>query len=240
MTGPPGPAGPPGPSGPSGSSGPPGPKGDGIKGDAGQVGQVGRDGRDGLPGIPGIQGIKGEVGQSGDTGSQGMQGPPGPPGPPGENGAIGPIGPEGQTGARGLPGISNYENSVFSAYKNSAPGSKFNGLITYDTITIGEELIDKSTGVFTVKVGGVYMFSYSGEVRKSSGAAYVGVYLNDVRQMIIYDKVPGNADHDTNVSYVWTLTLQVGDRVHLKCDTKQIFVSEQQRVYFNGWLLKAV
>jgi len=222
LTGPPGPAGPPGPSGPPGSSGPPGAKGDGIKGDTGQIGQVGRDGRDGLPGLPGVQGFKGEVGQSGGAGSQGMQGPRGPPGPPVQPG-----------------GISDHENSVFSAYKNSASGNVFSGLITYDAITIGEELIDKSTGAFTVKVGGVYMFTFSGEFRKSNSASYVGVYLNDAKQMIIYDHVPGNTEHDTNVSYVWTLTLQVGDKVHLKCDAAKIFVSEQQRVYFNGWLLFA-
>ena len=229
--------GPPGPPGPSGPSGPPGAKGDRIKGEPGTKGdngQIGRDGRDGLPGLPGVQGIKGEVGQRGDAG------PPGQQGPPGEVGSIGPMGPIGQTGARGLPGIPDNENSIFSAYKTSAPSNKFTGLITYDVITIGEELIDKSTGVFTVKVGGVYMFSYSGEARKKSGAGYVGVYLNDIQQMIFYDKVPVDTNHDANVSYVWTLTLQVGDKVHLKCDAGKVFVSETQRAYFNGWLVKAV
>ena len=224
--------GPPGPPGTSGPSGPPG-----AKGDAGQVGQVGRDGRDGLPGLPGVQGIKGEVGQSGDTG------PPGQQGPPGEVGDIGPIGPEGQTGPRGLPGmkgkVSTFGSSVFSAYKSTGSPREFSGKITYDTVTIGEDLLDKSTGVFTVKVAGVYFFTYSGEAYKTN-SGFVRVYLNDAQNLLIYENEPHDVKHQSNIAFVWTLILQVGDKVYLKCDGAQCIADTDQRIYFNGWLLNTV
>ena len=188
-----------------------------------------------MPGLPGVQGIKGEVGQSGDTG------PPGQRGPPGEVGGIGPVGPEGQAGLPGLPGMKGEANafgsSVFSAFKSS--GGQFTGLITYDTVNIGEELLDKSSGVFTAKIGGVYMFTYSGESYKSS-SGFVGVYLNNVRKLLIYDHVPVSTNHQSNMAFVWTFTLQVGEKVHLQCDSGHLRSDDDQHIYFNGWLLNTV
>ena len=192
-----------------------------------------------MPGLPGVQGIKGEVGQSGDTG------PPGQRGPPGEVGGIGPVGPEGQTGPRGLPGMKGEANafgsSVFSAYKSSNNGGSryFSGTITYDTVTIGEDLLDKSTGVFTAKIAGVYIFTFSGEAYKTT-SVHVGVYLNNARKLWIYDSQPHNANHHSNMAFVWTFILQVDDKVHLQCDSDKLIADDDQRIYFNGWLLNTV
>ena len=131
-----------------------------------------------------------------------------------------------------------FGSSVFSAYKSS--GTRyFSGTITYDTVTIGEDLIDKSSGVFTAKVAGVYMFTYSGEAYKTI-SGYVRVYLNNVQNLLIYDSQPHNANHQSNMNFVWTYNLQVGDKVHLQCDGAKVIVDDDQRVYFNGWLLNTV
>ena len=57
-----------------------------------------------------------------------------------------------------------FSNQVFSAFRNSgSSGTLFSGIITYDTVVIGSDLITKETGVFKVKVAGTYMLSFSGE-----------------------------------------------------------------------------
>ena len=188
-------------------------------------GEKGSKGQQGLTGPSGIDGLVGQEGHKGDIGPIGPMGPAGP---------MGPIGPIGETGAPGVPA-----NLVgFSAYRSSSP-SFFSGKITYDAVTIGEELIDKSSGEFTAKVGGVYMFTFSGEAYKKTNG-YVGVYVNDVRKLLIHDSVPHDANHQANMAFVWTFVIQVGDKVHLQCDSAQLRVDDDQRVYFNGWLLNTV
>ena len=205
--------------------------GTGLTGPSGPPGPPGRDGRDGLPGLPGVQGIKGEVGQGGDTGPPGQQGP---------RGEVGDIGPIGQTGDRGLPGGDGnvFGSSVFAAVKSSG-NYVSSGRITYDIVTIGEELIDKSSGVFTAKVAGVYMFSYSGQAYKTTHSV-IGIYLNEVRDLYIYDREPSSGNLHSNIGYVWTFVLQVNDKVHLQIDSAQLYVDDDQRFFFNGWLLNTV
>ena len=193
-------------------------------------------GRDGLPGVHGPIGEKGEVGL------------PGPPGPVavGEKGNIGSTGPKGDVGPRGVPGLKGemgestaFGTSIFSAYKNIATGNLFTGLITYDRVVIGDDLIDKTSGVFTVKVSGTYMFTCSGELYTAS-SGYIGVYVNDRRQLLFYDHQDSDGSiHYSNIGYTWTLELQAGDKVSLKVDSGKVHVSGAHRLYFNGFLIKS-
>merc|ERR1712214_124372 len=138
-------------------------------------------------------------GEKGSQGQQGLTGPPGINGLTGQDGLKGEIGPMGPAGS-GLPG-NVIESSVFSAFKSSE--GVFSGLITYDTVNIGEDLIDKSSGVFTAKTAGVWMFTCSGESYKTTGGG-IGVYLNDVQKLIIFDNTPHDTKHQANMAFVWT------------------------------------
>ena len=169
-----------------------------------------------------------------------MKGEEGPEGPPGIQGVTGGPGDKGETGTRGLPGpkgeASKFASSVFSAYKTDVDGSSafFDGVITYDTIIIGEDLIDKDTGTFTCKTGGTYSFVVSGHTQDDS---YMGVYLNDTRELTLRNTGSGNYD---NLSFTWTLTLKAGDRVQLKIEGGKFYIqatSWPYRLYFTGFLL---
>ena len=159
----------------------------------------------------------GEKGSKGDDGLNGDHGLPGPPGPKGES--------------------SKFASSVFSAYKTDVDGSGsafFDGVITYDTIVIGEDLIDKDTGIFTCKTTGTYSFVVSGHANKN---AAIGVYLNDIRELYLRNN--GSNNHE-NFSYSWTLTLNADDRVQLKIENGKFYVQATAyayRIYFTGILL---
>jgi len=202
-----------------------------VSSETGPPGPPGLPGRDGLTGRDGIgmPGEKGSQGQQGLTGSPGIDGMKGQEGRKGEIGPMGPPGP-------GLPG-NVIESSVFSAFKSS--GGVFSGLITYDTVNIGEELLDKSSGVFTAKTAGVWMFTFSGESFKTAGGG-IGVYLNDVQKLIIFDNAPHDAKYQAYMSSVWTFVLQLGDKVHLQSYQGEFHSDGDQRIYFNGWLLKTI
>ena len=192
-----------GPPGPIGSSGPPGlpgrdgqglpgrdgqgqPGRDGQPGQPGRDGQPGHDGQPGLPGLTGRDGLKGEkgdVGPRGDIGigvpgSQGAQGIQGIDGSKGETGAPGVAGSKGATGDVNMMG-----SSVFSTLKTNG-FTIGTGPITYDEIILGEELVNKDTGIFTCKTPGVYWFSFSGE---AYGSGSVAVYLNGVSKIVFND-----------------------------------------------------
>ena len=242
----------PGPTGQNGRDGQPGRDGEkgetgaqgltgspGNKGEAGQgqVGQPGRDGRDGLPGPQGPtgeRGLKGEVGLPGPQGIQGVQGIKGSNGNKGSNGIKGKIG---APGVKGEMGESNlFELSVFLAFKTNG-GTVSTGIITFDTIVLGDDLLHKSSGVFTCKTGGTYLFVFSGEDR---GASWIGVYLNDNRELILQDT---NSDsQNNNVSFTWTLNLYPEDRVFLKIESGNYYVdadTTSSRIYFTGFMVKA-
>merc|ERR1712137_1052922 len=110
----------------TGLAGPPGPPG--------LQGPTGRDGRDGLAGVPGRDGPQGKKGDDGIQGPPGLTGSTGPPGLPGLK------------GQPGEDGIKLFQNTVFSAIKTS--GGTFNGVITYNEVVIGQDMIDKDTGIF--------------------------------------------------------------------------------------------
>ena len=229
-----GPSGPIGPPGPSGSNGLPGRDGaPGAKGDIG-IGQPGRDG------LHGIQGPMGPKGQKGEIGIQGENGQPGQQGVKGANGVAGPPGDKGEPGPRGLQGEKGDGNmfgtSVFSAFKNS--GSTFSGLVTYDTVMIGDDLVNKDSGVFCAKTGGTYLFSFSGAFY-TPDCAHVKVYLNGNAELDFHAHTSGSGAQHIPFGYTWTFALQANDEIYLQVTTDELHASSQERIYFNGFLIKA-
>ena len=239
--------------------GPPGPPG--LNGRDGQAGRDGQHGRDGLPGVQGPMGSKGEVGQPGLPGAHGPMGSKGEVGQPGLPGAHGPMGPKGEVGPQGQPGNKGdigphgnpgmkgqagennvFGTQVFSAFKRTTSGSSrgggFSGIINYDKVVIGSDLINKDTGVFKVKVAGTYMLFFSAEYFTTSYAD-VGVYVNGVKELQFYDEQESDGNnHYSHVGSTWTLKLSLGDEVYLKTDAGKIFVNRAHRAYFNGFLIK--
>ena len=187
----------------------------------GPIGQPGQSGRDGLPGRDGLS-IQGPAGPIGEKGMQGIKGDPGIP------------------GLRGEPGESSasFGTSVFSAFKttaSSSSGNTFTGLITFDTIVLGEDLINKGTGTFTVKTAGTYLFFFSGI---GYGGFWLGIHVNGNRELILHDD---DGASRKSVSFIWSLVLQSGDQIQLKIEHGNFYVDADgtpERIYFNGFLVK--
>jgi len=236
----PAPAGPPGRDGRDGQGlqGPPGLPGVGLQGPQGEVGPAGPPGQ-GLPGRDGRDGLRGEKGVKGDFGIQGEVGLPGLPGTQGIQGVKGTSGTKGNIGDRGLPGSKGeageagiFGTSVFSVVRTT-PSGAISGKITYTDVVIGEDLIDKDTGIFTCKTSGTYSFVFSGHARESS---YIWVYVNDSQDLLLQDT---NSGTYKNFSYTWTLTLNANDRVYLQIHGGgNFYVSSSYRLYFTGFLMK--
>ena len=158
-----------------------------------------------------------------------MKGAQGIDGSKGVNGAPGVAGMKGDTGDVNMIG-----SSVFSTLKTN--GHTFGtGPITYDEVILGEELVNKNTGIFTVKTPGTYWFSFSGQAYNNG---YVGMYLNGERKMIFEDQ---NSAHKA-VAFSWTLALNEDDEVQLKIDSGKYYVDNDttsSKIYFQGFLLKS-
>ena len=145
------------------------------------------------------------------------------------NGAPGVAGMKGDKGEVNMIG-----SSVFSTLKTNGYYLKGGGPITYDEVILGEELVNKNTGIFTVKTPGTYWFSFSGQ---AYGNGYVGMFLNGERKMIFEDQ---NSAHK-NVAFSWTLALNEDDEVQLKIDSGRYYVDNDttsSKIYFQGFLLK--
>ena len=190
-------------------------------------------GPQGLPGRDGLSGAKGEVGRTGDVGTVG------PKGESGKVGDVGPAGPKGDVGSPGSPGMKGEYGAnnllAFSAYKNRPGGTLNTGVLTYDVVNIGSDVLNKYSGSFTCKSGGTYLFTFSGEAG-SSERDYIGVYLNNVRQLYILDD---DAESYSNLSFTWTMNLEQGDQVYLKIESGKFYVNSARPIFFNGLLLKA-
>ena len=255
LAGPPGPPGPPstspgppGPPGPPGTSpGPPGPPGPPSTSSPGPSGPPGRDGRDGLAGVPGRdgpQGKKGDDGIQGPPGLTGSTGPPGLRGLQGENGLQGltglpgPSGPPGNPGLKGKPGedgIKLFQTTAFSVFKNSGGrGGSFDGVITYNEVVIGQDMIDKDTGIFTCKTAGTYLLFFTG--RANASGTHIELFLNTQRKRYFHDN--DDAAHARTVSFTWTMVLAAGDQVYLKIVSGKYYVDATQQINFHGFLLK--
>ena len=162
-------------------------------------------------------------------------GPKGPKGPPGIRGV------QGLPGAPGIPGIkgesTEFGQSFFSAYKSS--GGSVSGRIDFDHVTVGEDfLIEKETGTFTCKIAGTYLFMFSTETAPDSGATYVHFYVNDITNLLLYGHSDSSSRY-SNLSHTWTYILEEGDKIHLSVVSGKLYLSDSQRAYFNGFLIKS-
>ena len=145
-----------------------------------------------------------------------------------------PFGPPKFQTTKSLHVIISSQILIFSAFKTNG-GSIGTGTITFDSVVIGEEIIDKQSGIFTCKTGGTYLFVFSGQDR---GNSWIGVYLNGNRELILQDI---DSDHG-NVSFTWTLNLEPEDQVHLKIESGTYLVDADNtpsRIYFTAILMKA-
>ena len=181
-----------------------------------------------MPGRDGLSGAKGEIGE------------PGPKGSHGPTGARGDEGAKGSTGSPGSPGLKGEEGEInlfaFSAYKTSGGSlGASSQALTYDVVNVGSDVLNKDSGFFTCKRGGTYLFTFSGEAWSSS-SDWIGVYLNAVKKMILYDY---DKQQHTNLSFTWTLNLEQGDVVYLKIESGNFYADSIRHIFFNGFLLKA-
>ena len=104
------------------------------------------------------------------------------------------------------------------------------GLVDIDT----DNQLDKESGVFTCKISGTYLFTFSGEAA-TTGKDYVSVYVNDVMKFVIHE----NNEKRALLNYTWTLKLSADDTVQLKVVGGKVFSDYDQRVYFTGSLIRA-
>ena len=123
--------------------------------------------------------------------------------------------------------------AFFSAYKNS--GKFFNGIVTFDTIDIDtDNQLDKESGVFTCKIPGTYLFTFSGGAA-TSGSEQVSVYVNDVMKFVITEA----SEKWALLNYTWTLKLSVDDTVQLMVEDGNVYSDSDSPVYFTGLLVHA-
>ena len=155
------------------------------------------------------------------------------PGQPGPTGQTGPIGPKGETGSQGEKGeASSVGRALFSAYTSSR--GHFDGIVTFDVVDIDtDNQLDKESGVFTCKIPGTYLFTFSGGAT-SNGIDRVGVFVNDVRKF----KFQEEDESFVSLSYTWTLELSVDDQVQLKVDAGEFYSDHDYPIYFTGLLVQ--
>ena len=131
---------------------------------------------------------------------------------------------------------SSVGTAFFSANKNS--GGFFACPVTFDNVDIdtGNQL-DKESGVFTCKIPGTYLFTFSG-FASSTGLDYVGVYVNNVKKVQIADR-DMRSNIFNHLSYTWTLQLSLDDQVQLKVDAGKFYSDYEFPIYFTGLLVHA-
>ena len=152
---------------------------------------------------------------------------------------------QGNPGTRGEKGQkgdnSDFGTSLFSAMKRT--GGTISGDIIFDEILVGEDLVDKNSGVFTSKHAGVYMFTFSsGETRTSNNM--VRVKKNGSNEVVIYEE---NSQVNRPFNYIWSMVLEVGDKVNLHVSSGTLYTECPNSgsscrfgpLYFHGFLIKS-
>ncbi|XP_072445276.1 uncharacterized protein [Chiloscyllium punctatum] len=220
-----------GPRGIKGETGPTGPAG--AKGDNGQPGNIGwpgRNGMDGAPGAPGAagrpgsvgwpgrQGPRGYPGEKGVNGRNGLPGRKGPVGMPGPRGLIGPNGPPGPMGEKGDPGPMGPRgpnafliSTAFSAVLDTNNPPSGTPIIWQRTIFNENGDYHPETGIYQVRIAGIYRFHYILQVYSMN--AYVVFKINDAVVWSTFQ--PFNSYYEV-ASGGLVVSLNHGDRVWLE------------------------
>ena len=131
---------------------------------------------------------------------------------------------------------SDFGRIAFAALRNSGHVAAGN-TISYNVLiaNVGNAF-SHETGIFTCPQSGSYSFSFSAEI---DGSSDIHVYMtrNGHNEVLIDNH--GNVTY-TNLSYVWSLKLQRGDKIQMKVYSgDKLYVGSERHVHFSGHLVKA-
>ena len=108
------------------------------------------------------------------------------------------------------------------------------GNITYNQLILNEgEAFDKETGIFTTKVAGTYFMTFA--LPRYGGSADITIYKNGKPETLVGNY---NKDYGTNNLWSWMIKLDINDQVNLGVTRGTCFVTDLQKVVFNGFLIK--
>ena len=116
--------------------------------------------------------------------------------------------------------------------------------ITFDTViaNIGNSM-DASTGIFTAKRRGLYMFSFAAPIlnnpsEKPEKYAQIHVVKNDIRVFRYEDESRKTNGVDGSIAFSWMFQLNEGDRINLKLGgTQQLHGCGAEWIQFTGQLI---
>ena len=135
------------------------------------------------------------------------------------------------------------EKIIFGVVRKTAVES--GQTITFDNenviANIGESM-DASTGIFTTKRKGLYMFSFAAPILFNSSEKYAHIHVmkNDNRVFSYEDESLKSNGLDRNIAFTWMFQLNEGDRINLKLyGTQQLHGCSVEWTQFTGQLIHA-
>ena len=127
---------------------------------------------------------------------------------------------------------------AFSAYLYNDIGTdRVNvvGNVTYNHLVLNEgESFDISTGYFTVKVPGTYFMAFSFP-RATGFYADITIFKNGKADTLVQSYE--NAGY-TNMHWTWMDDLEINDQINLAVTQRECFVTDFQKIFFSGFLIK--
>ena len=131
------------------------------------------------------------------------------------------------------------EKIIFAVVRKSNvdPGND----ITFDTViaNIGNSM-DASTGIFTTKRKGLYMFSFAAPILFNSSEKYAQIHVmkNDIQVFQYEDENRKGNGIDASIAFSWMFQLNEGDRINLKLvGTQQLHGCSVEWTQFTGQLI---
>eukprot|EP00093_Oithona_nana_P012846 12846.XXX_864581_864910_1 [CDS] Oithona nana genome sequencing. len=106
--------------------------------------------------------------------------------------------------------------------------------------------MDASTGIFTAKRRGLYMFSFAAPIlnnpsEKPEKYAQIHVVKNDIRVFRYEDESRKTNGVDGSIAFSWMFQLNEGDRINLKLqdgtDLRQLHGCPVEWIQFTGQLI---
>ncbi|OWF53529.1 otolin-1-like [Mizuhopecten yessoensis] len=248
IDGPKGGKGEPGNSGIQGQKGNTGTTGPGgHKGNTGDTGPTGQKGDTGIPGpagqkgigAPGTVGLKGDSGTPGLAGLKGDSGTPGLAGLKGTSGIQGPIGPTGLKGQKGLKGDVCPMDAQIAFYARfyQTINAMSNEVIAFPNIGTKIGTSYERSGLFTCKVTGIYVFTWSIEVNSEHTLKTLLMVNGSERGQLI---VQGSVSNGNIGSTTVVIRLSVTDRVLILQDSVSPGTILGNSSSFSGFFLHPV
>lgn len=176
-------------------------------------------------GSPGANGISGSPGSRGEIGSQGERGFHGEVGRPGDRG---PSGPKGEAGYFGEGNPT--PQSAFTALKTTSQRSyENNDILTFDLFesdTNGQ--FDLSSGTFTCRTPGTYMFMFS--VYAYSSHTTVSLMKNGAVVVAAHHFHSMDDDTNTQIGNSAAVRLNFGDTVWLRVEVGNVIFGDSKKI----------